>query len=55
VVESVKAASDVHAPISGEVTEVNDALAAEPRWSIPMPPARLGSSGEDRGKAESAA
>ncbi|HZE54201.1 MAG TPA: glycine cleavage system protein GcvH [Bradyrhizobium sp.] len=30
VVESVKAASDVHAPISGEVTEVNDALAAEP-------------------------
>ena len=30
VVESVKAASDVYAPISGEVTEVNDALAAEP-------------------------
>ncbi len=30
VVESVKAASDVYAPISGEVTEVNDVLAAEP-------------------------
>jgi glycine cleavage system H protein len=30
VVESVKAASDVYAPISGEVLEVNDALAAEP-------------------------
>src|SRR6266849_1583367 len=30
VVESVKAASDVYAPISGEVTEVNDAITAEP-------------------------
>ncbi|HET7887837.1 MAG TPA: glycine cleavage system protein GcvH [Bradyrhizobium sp.] len=30
VVESVKAASDVYAPISGEVTEVNEALASEP-------------------------
>lgn len=30
VVESVKAASDVYAPVSGEITEVNDALAAEP-------------------------
>jgi glycine cleavage system H protein len=30
IVESVKAASDVYAPISGQVTEVNDALAAEP-------------------------
>src|SRR3981081_1471687 len=30
VVESVKAASDVYAPISGEVTEVNNALSAEP-------------------------
>ena len=30
VVESVKAASDVYAPISGEVTEVNEALTAEP-------------------------
>src|SRR5438128_5374828 len=29
VVESVKAASDVYAPISGEVVEVNDALASE--------------------------
>ena len=30
VVESVKAASDVYAPISGDVLEVNDTLAAEP-------------------------
>jgi glycine cleavage system H protein len=30
VVESVKAASDVYAPITGEVLEVNDALGAEP-------------------------
>ncbi len=30
VVESVKAASDVYAPISGEVIEVNDAVTAEP-------------------------
>jgi glycine cleavage system H protein len=30
VVESVKAASDVYAPVSGEVTEGNDALEADP-------------------------
>ena len=30
VVESVKAASDVYAPVSGEVTEGNDALADDP-------------------------
>lgn len=30
VVESVKAASEVYAPISGEVTEANDALEATP-------------------------
>ena len=30
VVESVKAASDVFAPLAGEVVEVNEALAAEP-------------------------
>jgi len=30
VVESVKAASDVYAPITGEVIAVNEALAAEP-------------------------
>jgi glycine cleavage system H protein len=30
VVESVKAASEVYAPISGEVTEANPALAADP-------------------------
>src|SRR5579864_1704094 len=30
VVESVKAASDVYAPLTGEVVEVNDAVVAEP-------------------------
>jgi glycine cleavage system H protein len=30
VVESVKAASDIYAPLSGEITEVNDALVADP-------------------------
>jgi glycine cleavage system H protein len=30
VVESVKAVSDLYAPISGEVTSTNDALAKEP-------------------------
>src|SRR6202022_1771110 len=30
IVESVKAASDVYAPLSGEVVEVNDAVVAEP-------------------------
>ncbi|MDA9424468.1 MULTISPECIES: glycine cleavage system protein GcvH [Bradyrhizobium] len=30
VVESVKAASDVYAPVTGEVVETNEALAAEP-------------------------
>jgi glycine cleavage system H protein len=30
VVESVKAASDVYAPVAGEVIEVNDRLAEEP-------------------------
>jgi glycine cleavage system H protein len=30
VVESVKAASEVYAPVSGEVAEINEALAADP-------------------------
>jgi glycine cleavage system H protein len=30
VVESVKAASDVYAPVSGEVLEVNESVVAEP-------------------------
>jgi len=30
VVESVKAASDVYAPVSGEIIKVNEALAASP-------------------------
>ena len=30
VIESVKAASEVYAPLTGEVTEVNDALEANP-------------------------
>lgn len=30
VVESVKAASDIYSPVSGEVIEINEALAADP-------------------------
>jgi len=30
VVESVKAASDVYAPVSGEITQINQAVADEP-------------------------
>jgi glycine cleavage system H protein len=30
VVESVKTASDIYAPVGGEVTEVNDAVAKDP-------------------------
>ncbi|HEX2116890.1 MAG TPA: glycine cleavage system protein GcvH [Alphaproteobacteria bacterium] len=30
VVESVKAASEVYAPVTGEITEANDKLSAEP-------------------------
>jgi glycine cleavage system H protein len=30
VVESVKAASEVYAPVSGEIVEVNEAIAADP-------------------------
>ncbi|MBO0739728.1 MAG: glycine cleavage system protein GcvH, partial [Alphaproteobacteria bacterium] len=30
IVESVKAASEVYAPVSGEVVEVNEAIAADP-------------------------
>ena len=30
VVESVKAASDIYAPVSGEIVEINDALEDEP-------------------------
>lgn len=33
VVRSVKAASEVYAPIGGEVTEGNAALEEDPRWS----------------------
>ncbi|NDE90297.1 MAG: glycine cleavage system protein GcvH [Alphaproteobacteria bacterium] len=41
VVESVKAASDVYAPISGEVIAVNEALSSDP--------ALINSSPEDKG------
>lgn len=30
VIESVKAASDIYSPVSGEITEINGALAAKP-------------------------
>ncbi len=37
VVESVKAASDVYAPVSGEVVEVNTPLTSEPQTVNAMP------------------
>jgi glycine cleavage system H protein len=30
VIESVKAASDIYAPVSGEIVEINEALTSEP-------------------------
>jgi glycine cleavage system H protein len=32
VVESVKTASDLHAPVSGEIVAVNEAVLDEPQW-----------------------
>lgn len=62
VVESVKAASDVYAPVSGEVTEANDAVAAEPAkvnedpegagWFFKM---KLADEGELKGLMDAAA
>jgi glycine cleavage system H protein len=37
VVESVKAASDIYAPLSGEIVEVNEALEAMPQNLNEMP------------------
>lgn len=37
VVESVKAASDLMTPVSGEITEINDALEAEPSLANSAP------------------
>lgn len=52
VVESVKAASDIYAPISGEIIEVNEALESEPElinsspyedgWILKMQPSDPG-------------
>lgn len=52
VVESVKAASDVYAPISGEIVEVNSAIVDDPAqvnadpagasWFVKMKPSNLG-------------
>ena len=41
-VESVKAVSDVIAPLSGEIVEVNTALATRPRPSTTIPTAPAG-------------
>jgi glycine cleavage system H protein len=32
VVESVKAASDIYAPVTGEITEINEQLTSAPEW-----------------------
>jgi glycine cleavage system H protein len=41
VVESTKAASDVYAPLAGEIVEVNDTLAGEPQ-AVNTAPYRAG-------------
>ena len=37
VVESVKAASDIYSPVSGEITEVNEALVEAPETVNTLP------------------
>lgn len=32
IVESIKAASELYAPLSGEVTEINEEVVANPQW-----------------------
>ena len=44
VIESVKAASDILAPLDGEIVEVNSPLADEPGKVNDDPPATPGSS-----------
>ena len=44
VVESVKAAADVYMPVTGEITEVNEALRDDPSLANSDPPAQAGSS-----------
>lgn len=44
VIESVKAASELYAPVSGEVVEINTALQELPASSIRTPSAKGGSS-----------
>ena len=44
VVESVKAASDVYAPLAGKVVEINETIVEDPRSSTATPRAKAGSS-----------
>ncbi len=44
VVESVKAASDIYAPVSGEVVAINEALEDSPSWSTTNPTPAAGCS-----------
>jgi glycine cleavage system H protein len=55
VVESVKAASDIYAPLAGEITAVNDAVTAAPEsinadaysaWLFKMKPSDAGAIGK---------
>ena len=47
VAESVKAASDIYAPVSGEIIAVNDALSDSPNWSTAN---RMKAAGSSRSK-----
>ena len=60
VIESVKAASDIHAPLSGEVVEINLALISQPEqvnanpyeaWMFKIQPSQA----EEKGRLMSAA
>ncbi len=44
VAESVKAASDIYSPVSGEIIAVNEELEGSPSWSTPTPTALAGCS-----------
>lgn len=41
-IESVKAASDIYAPVSGKIVEVNEELDSHPRRLTMMPKAKAG-------------
>ena len=41
-IEAVKAVSDLYAPVSGSIVEINKDLGSTPRWSTRIPTAKGG-------------